>query len=983
MNAESPSKGRRGRFRRALVALMAVVILASAPFATGWPQRKLVEMAARKFLGAEVEASGITSLGVLRMDELRIYGSKAAKAAGNPIFVATGLAVDYSLFPKGESYVSSITLDALRFHLDASDPENRNFDFLIEKFMDQEETAGDMAYVPGVVDIAEVRGDVVLPDARVSIDGLRLTGAFVGLEEFSLEVKSGTFTCVYEIPSEGVEVSAQGFVEVAVARNGSTVHCDLLAGVPDLLEAEGRITARIGDGLEEADLAFDTLRIYGSDFPVIAARFLPFPVQFDVLNASGLAFHAKVENSNTMLPDAQLHGFVQGLIVGDPEHPLFSGDLAVEGPVHGGEDGRGDLTFTFNGAQVLDVTLSGGRERAYLDVSFEDWPHGAVAALAPQDFRDYFEHLDYDRLDGSIQADWSDSGYEVKGKFQSTGTSRAGERPIDLSIEVHGSFEAEPLLVGGFDAVLGEGAMKVVARFDTAERFEATVRIENADIAPWTKLLTRTELPELLEGTLSGTITINGDEEGDFFSIASALSVVPFRYGDLALDVVDITGAVEVAKTFERLHCEEIQVTAGETLEGILRDWDGVLEPFAGEGRFEGTVDLTFFGELLGLDDLWGEAVFEGPIRVDGGEWYWPVSLRADPLGYGDLSTPYGTPVTATGTIEYNVQSLQGTVGDLEVFLGEGTRLAFEGLNFSTSPVAARGRFEFQSDFAAVVEMAFLAAAQATMQSTGQFAYSEDGLAGQWEAVVAATSLALPEDAAAIAGLAFKASGTYDDGFFGTGSLSAEEVSVAGAGIRSLSGSARFEGEHLNLPKMVAALFDGTVEAAVEVGLFEDGLPIRLEARFDSLDLAVLTKEVQPPSVELTGLASGSATVLYTRDGLTGFNIEMRSEENFSLNREMVEQVLRTDQFRSLLGAKKVEKALGKFLGSAPQRPFDSAELTLGLEEDRIVGRAVFKSVETKDYNGLNMTINLKIDVAALGEAMKLLEQAEMENMEF
>jgi hypothetical protein len=84
-----------------------------------------------------------------------------------------------------------------------------------------------------------------------------------------------------------------------------------------------------------------------------------------------------------------------------------------------------------------------------------------------------------------------------------------------------------------------------------------------------------------------------------------------------------------------------------------------------------------------------------------------------------------------------------------------------------------------------------------------------------------------------------------------------------------------------------------------------------------------------------------------------------------------------------MLGSDRVEKALGKFLGDAPQRPFDSASLHLELLDGRIAGKARLKSQKTRAYNGLNMDIELKIDPDALGEALKMLEEGSLANVEF
>ena len=157
----------------------------------------------------------------------------------------------------------------------------------------------------------------------------------------------------------------------------------------------------------------------------------------------------------------------------------------------------------------------------------------------------------------------------------------------------------------------------------------------------------------------------------------------------------------------------------------------------------------------------------------------------------------------------------------------------------------------------------------------------------------------------------------------------------------------------------------------------EARFPIHLKAELDRIDLARLTEEVQPPAVSLTGVADGHAEIEYTLDGIQAFSLEASSRDGLTVNRDLVEKLLRRDALESVLGVRRLERTLTKLLGTAPQRPFDTGKLSLSLESDEFVGRTELKSAATEDYNGLNLNIDLAIDVLALAESLKLLEQTE------
>lgn len=360
-----------------------------------------------------------------------------------------------------------------------------------------------------------------------------------------------------------------------------------------------------------------------------------------------------------------------------------------------------------------------------------------------------------------------------------------------------------------------------------------------------------------------------------------------------------------------------------------------------------------------------------------------PMELSAPFLGYGDLSTPYDTPITATATVAYRLDDGTGEARNIVMRLGESTRAHSGGVRFDTNAGRVWGSFAMESDFYPAVAMKYLPEADGRIAASAKVDYTEDGLRLEWDVDGEAASITLPEEAGAVFGLSFAGAGVYDGEFEGAGKFSAERVEAAGAQVTGVETPFVLQGGEFIATGLTASVFGGRVSGRATAGILKENFPIRLNAQFESIDLAQLTLEVQPPSVELTGIAGGSAVIGYSFEGLNAFTLDVYSDRDFTLNRSMVEQVLQTDQFREMLGSDRVEKALGKFLGDAPQRPFDSASLHLELVDGRIVGNARLRSEKTRAYNGLNLDVELKVDPAALGEALKLLEQGSAANVEF
>ena len=448
-------------------------------------------------------------------------------------------------------------------------------------------------------------------------------------------------------------------------------------------------------------------------------------------------------------------------------------------------------------------------------------------------------------------------------------------------------------------------------------------------------------------------------------------------YRGVELNDVALSGTAYWSSDAGVLGLEELVVAAADGVNRVtMSDWEIDFDPPHAQGAFEAAVDLATVGAALQEEALWGEAQIRGTVDLDEDRILVPFTIVSDVVGYGDWMTPYRMPLTGEGRVEYGLSDSRGVLNEVEFRLGPGTRLRFPEWSFGTSAPETSGRVEFVSDLDAVVAMGLLDSAGGSIEASWAFAYRDETLSGPWTLEVDVDELVLTEQVASLSGLTGIVSGTWTVGLQGSGELRVESMSVAGGEARDISGDITIDDSVLRMPNVTAGLFDGRLTADVALGLADEGFPVTLDAELYEMDFERFTQEVQPPSLKLTGRANGQIDLEYTLAGLQRFLLRITSDEGLSVNRGLIEEALRTDTLRETLGERRLRKTMDTLLGKEPQRPFDSGELTVRLEAEQFVSTVRLESVKTRDYNGLNLNVELVIDLPALVATLKLLEQS-------
>ncbi|MDP7640173.1 MAG: hypothetical protein QGG73_10750, partial [Candidatus Hydrogenedentes bacterium] len=452
-----------GRMRKIVLFSILVVLSVSAGFSTGWPQRKAMILAARYILDVEVDLIGITSIGAVHIDEVRVYDTKSDRRANWPAFVARGVEVNYTLFPQDGRYLNEIDIDSVHATLDATDPSDTNYDF-IDAVLARETDAGetDLRFFPESVNLRYIHGEFMSEDGYVVVDGLGLASDFFGPEtlnaHFSSEACSGSWRSTES--GEVVHVS-EGYVDIRAAIGRERIEAEILVAMPGLLEAEGNAGVDVdGESFGAASLQFSTLRVHGEALSVIGHSLLPLPIAFGLLDVSGLSVVADL-SADRVFPEAEFTGRVAALEVGEPGHTLFSGNVSIEGTAASGDTHTATARATFAGGHAIEAVLSATGAQAGLRASFEGWSKEAVEETAPADLRPTLEALDYETLGGVFAVAWDDPTYIVSGNLQTSG-SGAGEA-IHLTAFGEGSLEAGPLFSGDVSARLGASSVTAKA----------------------------------------------------------------------------------------------------------------------------------------------------------------------------------------------------------------------------------------------------------------------------------------------------------------------------------------------------------------------------------------------------------------------------------------------------------------------------------------------------------------------------------------
>lgn len=971
--------GKKGRRGLKVLVLFAVAIL--AVLATGRPQEWLFERAAASAIGARVDVEWGGMFGDLRLISVRVYGRPGDTATGAPFAVAKGVRIDYTLRLGAPVDVRAIHIDELEIVADGANPDDENYAF-IRALLEQPPPPEKPAYYPDEIAVGALTVHATLPDLYLRAGPMKVDITMETLETIGLSVETESLEASWWVESPDWQHNlSRGKGRLSAESSGNTLRVEFTADVPEMGQVDGHGSLVRGDDSMRFELSLDSLLLEGARFTDIAEQFLPVEVAFEELRL--LEFSIQGETAEGVWPEVAVTADIDDLRIGKIANEWYAGDARVAIAMDGGTETKGTASAILAEGQGLNIQFLAGADTRHLEASFDEWSSSQFVGAIPAAFRAPVEEIEFATVSGRFEGNWSESNFDLNLRLESRTDEPGSSLPILVGLEVTGSVGENLSLEGELETRLGDEFIQATAYIGSKGEFHADVLVNDVGLGPWFSFFLGERLPEDTSATLAGTLTIASTGESAPLTIVPSLVLKSVRYGEVTFARIDLTGVMTVSSDLNDLVISELEAVADDAVSRLtLTDWKYTRDNRKGSGRVSGALDLALLPPAAELEELYGSSTFEATFELDGTRIQGPISFVSDYIGYGDLALPYGTELRGEARLDFSADDSTGILHELLITAGEGTRATVPKTVFTLSPFQASGNFDFESDLQLFVELGWFQSAEGTVREQSEFRISDEGLWAQWDVAFDASRLVLPEDAARVSDLRFSVAGTYDGELDGEGRFTMGVLSVAGGTVRASEGGVRLEGTRLLIPAAKGTLFGGALNSTIEVGILEAEFPVHLKADFEGIDLAVLTNEVQPPKTKLTGIADGQVELKYSLQGLAEFYLTASSNQNFSINRDLLKELINMEEYLGGMRARIAERVLTKILGAEPQRPFDSADLYISLSHDAIGGVAELKYEKSEVYTGMDLLVNLDIDQASFAEALRVLERTSMASME-
>lgn len=969
MNTRADTEGKPAKRRptRSAGCLLSGVLLAAAlavlsawgALWSGAPQRWSLERAG-KVLGADI--SGVVGLAP---DGIRI-ATLAVREPGldaAPLLAVDTLALALSpgLPRKGKRFIPALSVKGAAVVVDGADPERPNYGF-VSRFLEQPSSGWNPApFIPQSMDIENASLELIASGGRLRLDGIGVEADITGLNRLTVRAHSaGSLLLEKAGGGESPLMDRAGVaVDARFSRDGASFAVDMDAALSgeESLRGNARLLEQ-GDGWS-VDAVVDRIELRHPVWGEMAGAWAP--VAFAAVSAEDCRISGRISGGVPVLDALAITGTVDGFRAGPPEAPWVAGNLALD--IGGGNPDTGYSGAVRLGALPPLRALAAQRENGFsASATFEGVSPAMLAATFPA-VAPWTAHLGGVRAwSGDMGIAWAPERMEVAGNLA---TALAGGGNAALKLDAKRD-SATGDLSGTGSLGLDKGMVRADFR-RTQAGAQATTTLAGVVPARWWREWTGSAGLDSLSLTLDGETAIALDADGALTARTSLTAPAPGWAGqkfpeDWPLSLKSSLRWAGGALTLDGT------AALGGGVEAALAKGSFDTATGRASGMLSLRAELPPLARLAGFPELWGGVRAEAALRRDAkGTVEADLRVTAETLGYGAQSIPYGMELEVSTPVKMQPAPFSLEMGPATVALGGDTMLGVGRAAYGPDAAFTASDIVFESGLAPLVAKGWLAEAE------GGAAFRCSSLTGANGAldahieydVTAARLVGKLLDALAEGLLVSGQLNVAPDGWTGAGKFEAELLKVWGASLSGLGMDTRWEGRALHLETLAFGLFGGNVRGGARVGVREAGWPVEASVQVENLDLDRFTKEFKPPSVILTGQVSGSVLAAFSLDGLTGLAVDLSSTEGFSMNKDMVEQLLVSQYMAGMTGGKQVTEVIRDVLGAAPQRAFDSARLVLGMEDGRIAGFARLESAK------LNLTVDIKADPAALLEALR------------
>ncbi len=943
-------------------------LLIAAALATGYPQKWLVERLAAKALGTRVEALGVTLVRRVHVDAIRVYDHDD----DDPTVVLHDVSLALDLFAEDGRRIPEVRIGALETDVRAADMESSNIQFLQDILQRPADTPPNLTYIPRKIVVQSWSLNAQLAEMGLQLQPLALEAKLSAPGIYAVELASENVSGAHWFGSpDTLQPLRDGVIDVFAQQDadGMLIMADLALAPFLALAATATVDVLPGERVWSIDV--ETADIQGLALGGLDGVMLPVPVQFAVLAATDT--HLTVRQAERLsLSSATLDVAARDLHVGPDDALWYGGDLAIQGSANAETDVAAELTLSLDAGQAVTLVAGGSAEAGTADIAIANWSRDELLDAVPPQFQTQAAALPpFAGLSGNLVLEWTGATYDLKSDF----TTAAQKNEDTLALEIAGAGVRAgdgDRFTGNATLRIGQGEANATLTLPSTTSIRADGTVRNLDLNRWLRVFLGDRSPTLPDAQVDGDLALVSEALNEGADATLDLHLSGITLGERGLTdatPLDVSGAIAWDAGDASLASSDLHIQLPDRADIHIENWNHNIRTRQGKGAMNAHIELDW----LEVGELWGNIDAHGPVTYAREDLSAPVSFTTENLGWGDLAIPYGNTIQGEGNgrMEFKTRTLH--LAGVTAALDESNIVTIEDGEVVMSPLTAALPIRITTDLQPVVALGLLQTAQGAATFVGTAKLTDAGPSLEGDLTVDAASLVLPSNRAELRGLVASSSFAFTGGLEGRGEIAAASAVASSATMENLRSPIRWEGRGLTLPDLAGNAYGGTLTGTIRLGLLEEERPLEATVQFQQLDLKQFSDGVAPPDFSMTGLAHGETSVLVRAGTLAHLQFTAESTEDFSLSREMVQKILQSPRFIEMLGKKQLDKTVNTILGPAEQRPFERAAVTLSLDgTDTLKGEAVLESEKTKEYRGLDLTVDLDLPVTGLAELMAL-----------
>lgn len=949
-----------------LIALVPILLLVFG-LATGNAQSLVLRAAVALVLDARLELEGVRGVSPLRVAHVRLFdGDDPAGAA--PVLDARNLRVALDFSPLA---IAAVTADSATLNVRAADTNDTNLDFLRDLLAERGQPAEKGGLLPHELRIPDLSLIAEIPERTLAMSKLSVTMTSEGDTQFFCVTLMGEQleARVTGMPGYGELKLEQAALDVRLQRRDDNIMISpLRADLPGI----AHVTAAVGVDGNGYRVTVTEMAVDGGPLGSLGPPLLPVPVAFERLAVRDAAVVAPMKSPLLFSPESRMDASAEGLVVGPAEAPYYAGALHVRG---GPTDEGFEAVATLDLGQELRVVTNGGIGLDSATVTFKGWTRDQLVQSIPPRYRDRLDIVDGLRslqtVDGQAVAERGANAWQLDAHLH------AAFAEDTLAVSYSGELLcSEHLLAGnlGIDGAALAGSIAIYRDGEAA----AELVLDSFRPGRTAGVVGVTFWPESLQAELSGPLVLSTTDGAATFEWD--LQAHELSLGEMKLahaGTVPLTGTASWSAESNAVTGTRFRAQGPGNSDISLTGWAYNISEKRLTGGISGNIDAGALAAAREIDGIGGDVAIKGALRYEEGKANVDAAFESYDVYYQDYRVPGGSLLSGETAVIYSTEDGNVTVGELTLALDGATTVDVTETAVTLAPLAFEAPFTFTSDLAPVADITGIDFTGAHATGSGKLLYGQAvGLDLAIDATAATVNA--PDDLAVLTGMSLTGNLSYVDGAItGAGRAGAANVVAYGAAVETVLGPWRIEDDALVLESVRGEVYEGAVELEGQIALFEEGRPARFVGHLRNVNLADFTERYEPPGgARLTGRASGGALIAWDGAGLQEFRTQLSSREEFSLNRDLVKQILLSDQIRGVLGEKRVDRVMDQVLGQGDQRPFDAGSLRL-----QWTG-ADYEGIVALNSEALNLTIDLNIEPEALTQALELKQNARIESLE-